>query len=219
MTEPDLHQYEVELPQGGRIPLHSAEEVEVWTSLSDHYIADFQFTKGSDLASLSTILSSQIEVFRAQQRVNGMQVRFTEAGVPTGDYERVFLKPAERAAAVEQLRKASADVRDHEKALGIDKKSRDASGANTIQDYLTTAKQAAHEYGVHITERVKFIEAMAMEVKTKIRILDNADDEDRGYHNIAPDTIIDYMRNQLVEMERLDQVWAKEKGILFRGKL
>jgi hypothetical protein len=57
--------------------------------------------------------------------------------------------------------KAGGEITRLEVALGIDKKTRDAGGKGELQDYLVIAKRAAHEYGVHIVERVKFVEGLA----------------------------------------------------------
>lgn len=212
----EAHTFEVDMPGGGHLHLHSPEEMELWNTLRERYIDDFGLVKVTDQISVGMLLTQQMALYRAQQLSNGRRVKMAEAG-PTGEYERV--PPEETLAATGQMDKAINQIGKLEERLGIDKKSREAGGKYELQDYLRVAKGAAHEFGIHISERVMFIEQMAMDVSMMIRILDNADDEDRNYHGISEAGIVNHMRKCLEVMHSKDQEWAKEKGALFVGKL
>ena len=49
--------------------------------------------------------------------------------------------------------------------------------------------------------------------------LENADAEDRAYHDITPEKILDWARDKLAELEQVDRDFGREKGRVFVGKL
>lgn len=48
--------FEVELPAGGRLHLHSVEEVDLWEESKQRYVEDYQLTQQNDLLLLGAIL-------------------------------------------------------------------------------------------------------------------------------------------------------------------
>lgn len=210
--------FEVELPAGGSLLLHSLEEVDLWEESAKRYVQDYQLTQQNDLLLLGAILSQQLAMFRAQQRMNGMTPELDGKGAPTGQYVRKELKVADMGAAQSTIVKASTEIRELEKALGIDKKTREAGGAHNVQNYVQTLKAAARQYGVHLSKRMQKYELMAMEARWRIRLLRNGDAEDRRYHGITEQKVIDWLEEQLVELEKADQEFAREKHRVFIGR-
>lgn len=212
--------FEVELPAGGgKLHLMSAEEVDMWEEGAKSYRADYGLTKTNDLVLLGALLTQQLAMFRAQQRINGMVPVLDANDVPTGEWKVETLKATELAAASETVRKAGKEIRDIEQALGIDKKTREAGGQQTVQGYVTTLKRAANQYGVHISKRTLAYERFCMALRTKLRILKNADAEDKAYENISPELVLEWARDELAKLEQIDKDFAKEKGKVFVGKL
>lgn len=211
--------FRVDLPAGGSLLLNSIEEVELWEESSRRYRQDYQLTQQNDLLLLGAILSQQLAMFRAQQRMNGMAPRLNERGQPTGEYERKELKVSEMSAAQSTIVKASTEIRELEKVLGIDKKTREAGGAHTVQSYVSTLKQAARQYGIHLSKRMQAYEKVCMETRWRLRLLRNGDAEDRHYHNLSAQTICDWLDGQLAELEELDKQHAKEKHAVYMGRL
>lgn len=211
--------FEVEMPGGGGVMhLHSAEEVELWERLLKSYREEHQITVASDLVVVGTLLTQQVRLYRGQQLSMGRRVQFDEENNrSTGEYE--FVGRDEQVRGDLEVEKASKEIARIEDALGISKKAREAGGANTLAEYISNAKRFAHEYAVHITERVHFIEGVMMKAKTMIRMLDNLDEEDKAYHSISEETIIDFFRKACAFMEEKDIEWARDKGILFRGSM
>jgi hypothetical protein len=82
-----------------------------------------------------------------------------------------------------------------------------------------TLKLAANAYGVHISKRTKEYEAFAMALRTKLRILANADAEDKAYEEISEEKVLEWARQQLAHLEQVDKDFANEKGKLVVGKL
>lgn len=219
-TTPQLPpQFEVELPNGGKLHLLSAEEVKMWQDSEQSYKTDYALAKTNDLILLGAILTQQLALFRAQQKINGMEPVLDANNVPTGQMQVVKLKATDLAAAQETVRKASKEIRDIEIALGIDKKSREAGGQQTVPQYVTLLKRAAHDYGVHISKRTLAYEAFAMELRTKLRILANADEEDKAYEGVSEASVLEWARNELAKLEQVDKDFAKDKGKVYVGKL
>lgn len=211
--------FEVELPSGGKMYLQSAEEVDLWENSHKRYIEDYHLSKLNDLVLVGAILQQQVTLYRAQCSLNGIEPELDAGNVPTGRYVQRKLDADETDKYLKMLNTASGEIQKIEKALGIDKVSREAGGTVSVENYLRTLKRAAHERGIHILDRVKFIEGFAMELRMKLRILNNADAEDRAYHDITPEKILEWATEQLDEMDRLDQEFGRTKGKLYIGKL
>lgn len=211
--------YEVDLPAGGKLVLQSQDEVDMWDQSASKYVKDYHLNKANDLVLLGAILSQQLALFRAQQRLNGMVPEFDKAGVPTGRYITTTPSPKDMSVAQGQILKAGGEIRELEKALGIDKKTREAGGQHTVGDYVKSLKRSAHQMGVHISQRTKAYEAFVMELRWKIRVLHNGDDEDRKHHNVTTDSILEWAEKELIKLEAVDKKFAKEKGKVYAGKL
>lgn len=211
--------FEVDLPGGGKLHLHTVDEQVVFEESRDRYIKDYSLVKTNDLVLLGAILTQQLVMFRAQQRLNGMEAETDAAGVPTGRYKVVEVKPQAMSQAQSTVIKAATEIREIEKALGIDKKTREAGGQHTVANYVTQLKKAGHQFGVHIAKRTKAYEKFVMDLRWKVRLLRNGDAEDRQYHNISPASIIEWAEQEMAKLEEIDKKFAHEKGKVFTGRL
>jgi hypothetical protein len=164
-------------------------------------------------------LTQQLIMFRAQRRLNGMVPELDAAGVPTGRYQQAEIKPSEVNSAHNTLIKAADQIRELEKALAIDKKTRESGGTHTVANYVETLKYAARTYGVHLSKRVKDYERVMMEARWKLRLLRNGDPEDRSYHGLTEKSFCQWLEKELETLEEADRRFAHEKGRLFVGKL
>jgi hypothetical protein len=210
--------FEVDLPAGGRLMLHSLEEVDLWEESAKRYMQDYQLTQQNDLLLLGAVLSQQLAMFRAQQRMNGMAPKLDDKGMPTGQYVRKELKVNDMGAAQSTIIKASTEIRELEKALGIDKKTREAGGAHTVQNYVGTLKAAARQYGIHLSKRMREYERVMMDARWRLRLMRNGDAEDRAYHKLTPQTVCDWLEGELAKLEELDKQYAREKHAVFVGR-
>lgn len=190
--------FKVDLPSGGSLSLNSVDEVELWNESAKRYISDYSISKQNDLILVGAILSQQLVMYRAQMDL---------------------ADPKKVGGSQSMITKAAEEIRGLEKALGIDKKTREQGGAHTVADYIGTLKRAAHARGVHLSERTKKYEAFNNELRWKIRLLRNGDAEDRAYHALTEAAVIDWAAKQLGEIEESDKDWAKTKGAVFVGKL
>lgn len=219
-----MPELEVELPGGGSIHLQTEDEVERWSSLSERYRKDYRLSKVNDLTNLDTLLIHQITLYRAQRAMSGMEPEFTtdaasDVEIPTGRYVKQEVKSAQLRQFQDTINAASKEIREIEKAMGIDKKSRDQQGNETLGEYVARLKAIGHEYGIHIANRVKAYEEFAMGMRWRVRLEEVGDAEDRAHHDCTPDGIVKWARKELERLEEVDRRFAHEKGKLAIGRV
>lgn len=211
--------YSVELPGGGELHLLSEDEVDRWNSLESRYQGDYELSKVNDLTTLGIILTQHINIYRAQRALSGIQDETDDEGLATGRTVRRVLKPAEIRGHQDTITSSSKEVRELEKALAIDKQSRERGGKDTVQDYLRALKSVGRLYGVHVLERVQAYEELAGELRWRIRLMENGDSEDRAYHDCTPEGIVKWVKEVLETLEEKDKEWAQTTGKLYVGKV
>lgn len=210
--------FKVEMPGGGGyLHLQSNEECDRFNTLAEQYQQQYSLRKVNDLTNLSTLLVQQINLYRAQQAMTGRQPEMDDDGIPTGRYEMRQLKPAEIRAFQGQITDASKEIRTIEQTMGIDKKSRDAAGDESVQAWLTAMKAKAVRYGLHVSKRVKAYEEFAMEMRWRVRLEQNGDAEDKHYEQCTPEEIVKWARGELEKLEKVDVEFAKEESKLVVG--
>jgi hypothetical protein len=220
----NIQHLEVELPGGGTIHLQTEDEVERWRGLSERYRKDYRLNKVNDLTMLDTLLIHQITLYRAQRAMSGMEPEFEEdptsdVQLPTGRYIKTEIKPASLRQYQDTINTASKEIREIEKAMGIDKKSRDQQGNETVAEYIARLKAVGHEFGIHIANRVKAYEEFAMNLRWRVRLEQNGDAEDRAHHDCTPEGIVKWAREELEKLEEIDRRFAHEKGKLAIGRV
>jgi hypothetical protein len=210
--------FEVKMPAGGTVQLHGDAEVDLWTTLESRYKSDYRINKINDLVQLGMLLMQNIALFRAQRSLAGISEKLGDDGLPTGEIEHVQLKDADVSRFNGEIRNAAKEIRDIERAMGIDKRSREAGGDESVRDYLTRLKRLAHDYGLHVNGRVKALEEFAMELKWRLRVAENGDAEDRTYMDCTPDAIMRWARDQLDVLEENEKVFARHQNALIVGQ-
>jgi hypothetical protein len=211
--------FEVELPGGGKLQLATIDEVELFETSRDKYLHDYRITAQSDRLAIGNALLMHLENFRAQQRINGMEPELDPAGVPTGRYVKAKVSSQDRTAALNVLLKTSQEIREIEKSMGIDKKTRDQGGQYDVATYISAMKSGAREFGIHLSRRYKEYDRVCMEARVKLRMLENLDPEDLASENLSTDTFCDWMRGQLQVLEAADVKFAHEKGKMIVGRV
>ncbi len=217
MPEQDLNMFEVKLPAGGKMHLRDREEVDLWVTLSKKYQRDYRLVKVNDLTMLGTLLLQHLAMFRAQREMSGVQWQEHPDGSPK--LAAIEVKPARMTALGEVVQRASKEIREIERAMGIDAKTRAQQGTQTIPDYLARLKRFGREMGIHISKRTHAYELFVNELRWRVRLAQNGDAEDRAYHEATPDQILKWCREQLEVLEQVDRDFAHEKNKLVVGKI
>lgn len=211
--------YRVELPAGGVLHMQSPDEVELWNKARERILSEYVLRKHNDLINLGALLQQQVILYRCQVAINGMEIELDKQGVPTGAYRRVDLDASEVMGYQKTLTECAKEVGRLEKALGIDKVTREAGGTHTLESYIRTLKRAAHERGIHITDQVMEHQRVMKELSWKLRLLYKGDAQDRQYHRVTPRAVLDWLWGEVQALEAKDQEWAKTNGKLYIGKL
>jgi hypothetical protein len=193
--------------------------VQLWSEALDRYRTEYIFRKLNDLINLGALLQQQIVLYRCQVAINGMEAEIGVNGIPTGAYRRIDLDASDVIAYQRTLTESSKEIGRLEKALGIDKSTREQGGAHTLESYVRTLKKAAHDRGIHITEQVREYQGLVKELDWKLRLLYNGDVQDRQYHDITPKSVLNWLWDEVQRLEQQDQEWAKTTGKLYIGKL
>jgi hypothetical protein len=214
----DPETLEVDLPAGGKMHLLD-EEVDLWTNLSQRYQSDYRLRKVNDLVALGSILMHQLTLFRAQRALSGLVPKYDDDELFTGQFERIKVTQSASQAATQDIARASKEIRELEKSLGIDKKGRDAAGDQDIPTYLRRLKAFGREMGIHISKRVHAYEEFVNELRWRVRLEQNGDPEDKAYHDCTPEGILKWADAQLEHLTEVDKEFAREKGKLVVGKL
>ena len=221
MTTPPsiLQNFEVEMPAGGKMYLQAAEEVDLWMKTMERYMDDYHLTNINDLHLLGAILQQQVLLFRAQRLLNGMEPELDNNSVPTGRWIQHKLNADETVAAQKLMNTATGQITSLEKTLGLTKEQRESGGQISVPNYVRTLKRAAHERGIHIVQRVLKYEKFVQEMSWRLRVLENADIEDRRYHDLTPEKVCAWAKTQIDELAEHDKKFAQERGKLYAGRL
>jgi RES domain-containing protein len=78
---------------------------------------------------------------------------------------------------------------------------------------------AAHTKGVRIAERTLRMEQFVMELRWKLRVLENADAEDRQYMGLSEASVIAWAQAEVTKLEEEEKRWAEQKGKVFVGRV
>lgn len=197
----------------------SADEVDLWNKSQERYVEDYHLVNTNDLHVLGAILQQQILAYRAQFLVNGMEPEIDAAGIPTGQYKQTKQSVDNMKTAQKMLADATDQISKLEKVLGIDKASREAGGQVSVQTYVRTLKRAAHERGIHLSKRLMAYEQFVQDMSWRLRVLNNADPEDRAYHDITPEKICEWAKREIDSLAEVDRKFAVERGAIYVGKL
>lgn len=214
-----LDEHRVELPGGGGgITLQSNEEVDRWRVLEAAYRDQYDLRKINDLTNLGTLLVQHVNLYRAQQALTGRVPELDEEDLPTGRYVSRVLKANEVRAYQDQINTASKEIREIERTMGIDKKSRDQAGDESLKSWLVAMKARAHRYGLHVSKRVTAYEEFCMELRWRLRLNEVGDAEDKHYEDCDHEGIIKWAREQLAVLEESDRQFADDEGALILGR-
>jgi ethanolamine utilization cobalamin adenosyltransferase len=65
---------------------------------------------------------------------------------------------------------------------------------------------------------MKAYEQLAMDARWRLRLMRNGDAEDRAYHKLTPQTVCDWLEEELTKLEAIDKEYAREKHAVFVGR-
>lgn len=216
-SNPQIQLHEADLPGGGTILLLSPQEVKFYEEIKRSLTNDFKFESVNDQLILGQLLTFHVQAHREQQRMMGQLPSYDSQGQVEGF---VSVPDAERDMAAERLPKIQKEIRELEKALKIDKTSREGDGTYDIAAYFERLKGAALEYGVHISERYTMLDNFMGELQWRLRVYNNADLEDKRYHGIdTAEKLLKWAEDEANKFVEFDKTFARDKQAVWVGDL
>jgi len=208
--------YTSKLPGGGSVTFSNPNELDFFEKTKKRYVNEYAFTKPNDLTRLSQLLMAELAAYRMNQRMAGSIPVYDRSGNITGFNT---IEPQEISELAKALPSIQKEIRDLESALKIDKKTRDGSGAHEVRHYLESLKKVALKYGVHLSDRYVAYDEFVSELRWRLRVFNNTDEDDRAYHNVkTAEDIIKWSEGQLLKLEDVDKQFAKNKQALWMSK-
>lgn len=211
--------YHEKLPHGGTINLQNPEEVSYFRELMKEYKTEYAslMNKPNDRNRLSQLITFELIAHRYTQRMMGTVNVYDQMGNVKG-VEKI--DPVEMNLISQNLPKVQDEIRKLESALKIDKRTREGSGEGDIRNYMENLKKAAINYKVHLSKRYVAYDNFVNELRWRMRVIHNADNEDRAYHNLdTPEKLQDWIDEQLNELDSVDKAFGKDKQSLWVGKI
>jgi hypothetical protein len=197
--------------------LQSQEEVDLWSTLDTSYRHEYDLRKINDLTNLGTLLIQHVNLSRAQMALSGRVPELDPDNLPTGRFQSRVLKPAEVKSYQEQVTNAGKEIREIEKTMGIDRKSRDQAGDEGVRSWLIGMKARAHRYGLHVSRRVTAYEEFVNELVWRLNLNLNGDAEDKHYESCDDAGIVKWAREETERLAEVDRKFAQDEGALVLG--
>ena len=183
----------VELPSGDEFTVMSQDEVDWVETTTARYVSQFAFENALDLNMLDRCVQSELLHWRVS--------RWCARGK---DYdEHVVILEEWR----EFLVKTSQEIRQMQKALGVDKVTREKlRGDGSVHVYLAQLRERAGHFGVNRSNQLERALTLVMELRTLVTMHDNCTPDERARFKISPDTILEWIRTTLgPEYDEIDE--------------
>ncbi len=213
--------FTIELPGGGTFPALSQDEVDLAAHVEKSYVDEFNISKSADLGHIAAIIVQRILIHRAHLELSGFEPVLDALGKPTGELKRSEKKRSAKDLSDLQktVNEAQKEIRSIEKSLGVDKATREKGGADTVADYIRNVKAAARAKGIRLNERLVAYDDLFNQIDVKTRLLENADDEDLRLEDLSPEKFIRWLRSEVVQIQKAEQDWCKDKFAVYVGKM
>ena len=168
------------------------EEERHWFETSlEKYIAEYEFDNIADLQDLDRLLAQELLSYRYASWL----VRDTDY------YGSSFDEKAIRDAK-DKLDKNILSIKTH---LGIGRKNRIESEAESVGDYLANLLQRGKEMGIHRDNQNAKILSLFMELKTQVGLWERSDDEERAHNKVHMADIFQWIIDTAIpEFDALD---------------
>lgn len=155
----------VQLPSGNVYHVHKTEVDRFNKRVSD-YFKDNHFTNASDLADLDRIIINEVLILRWSI--------WASVG------QNYWKEPIDPKTLLTQIKDFSNELRQTKDKLQIDKVSRDKQkGTEDVADYIENLGVRAKHFGIKRNKEFYMIQEMWQELRGKIQLHDNCDEQER----------------------------------------
>lgn len=201
--ESEVERYTVVSPSGSELHLQTVEEADYYESRRDRYLKDNAFPNVSDLQDLDRLLVFEVLSYRWSL--------WLSQGF---DYEMLRVDEGALKRMVEDYSK---EIRSLKMSLGIDKATRNKDRQESVAEYIEKLLQRAKAFGYHRNEQYAKAVTLIYELKSKVQTMDRADEDERQVLGLTPDTILDWIRTEMVQQwDEIDTEFRRQQAIWIR---
>jgi hypothetical protein len=190
--------FAVILPSGTVAMVLTESEKTYMDDKIDRYMSDNHFTNIVDIAEVDKLVVWELLIHRW-----GMWVMKDQ------DYfgEEITVK-----SLVADMNTYATRVGVIKKQLGIDKVARDrAHGDDSIPSFWDSLKRRALEFAVMRSDQCNKIIESFMRVKGMLQLYDNCTDAERAENHCELSDVIEVLREEIIEFDKIDQVFRETK--------
>lgn len=168
------------------------------------YKSEYRFENVSDLADVDRMLGLEL-----------LSYRYTAWLIKGFDY--FGLQFSEKDIR-DHKQKVDTEIRLLKKNMGMDRKGRVESEAESVSEYLRNLLRRAGEFGVHRDTQIAKALDLFNDLKTMIGLHDRTDEEERRHLGVEESQIVEWIRNEAIpEYDAIDdefrinqRTWIKD---------
>jgi hypothetical protein len=162
------------------------------------YKSEFHFENVSDLQDVDRLLGLEL-----------LSYRYTAWLVKGSDYDGLQFSEKD---VRDHKQKVDTEIRLLKKNMGMDRKGRVESEAESVSEYLRNLLRRAGEFGVHRDTQVAKALDLFNDLKTMIGLHDRTDEEEQRHLGVTETQIIEWIRSEAIpEYDAVDDAFRKNQ--------
>ncbi len=162
------------------------------------YRTEYLFENVSDLQDLDRLLGLEL-----------LSYRYTAWLMKGSDYDGLQFSEKD---VRDHKQKVDAEIRLLKKGMGMDRKGRVESEAESVSEFLKNLLRRAGEFGVHRDEQMAKSLDLFNDLKTMIGLHDRTDEEERRHLGVEEGQIVEWIRNVAIpEYDAIDDQFRKNQ--------
>ena len=162
------------------------------------YKEEYRFENVSDLADVDRMLGLEL-----------LSYRYTAWLIKGSDYDNLQFSEKDIR---DHKQKVDTEIRLLKKNMGMDRRGRVESEAESVSEYLRNLLRRAGEFGVHRDTQIAKALDLFNDLKTMIGLHDRTDTEERLHLGVEEHQIIEWIRNSAIpEYDAIDDAFRKNQ--------
>ncbi len=183
---------------GTEFEVLNKEEKDFFNTNLEKYKEQYRFENVSDLADVDRMLGLEL-----------LSYRYTAWLIKGSDYDNLQFSEKDIR---DHKQKVDTEIRLLKKNMGMDRRGRVESEAESVSEYLRNLLRRAGEFGVHRDTQIAKALDLFNDLKTMIGLHDRTDTEERLHLGVEEHQIIEWIRNQAIpEYDDIDDAFRKNQ--------
>lgn len=183
---------------GTEFEVLTTDEKDYFETNLTKYKSEYRFENVSDLADVDRLLSLEL-----------LSYRYTAWLMKGSDYDGLQFSEKDIR---DHKQKVDTEIRLLKKNMGMDRKGRVESEAESVSEYLRNLLRRAGEFGVHRDVQIAKSLDLFNDLKTMIGLHDRTDAEERRHLGVEEFQIIEWIRNVAIpEYDAIDDAFRKNQ--------